>query len=69
MISLEKIKAAEDEATQAIHEAETTAKKLIAAAGKNAKKLKEMNILNPDEKDVLSKIFEIKRKENKFWGM
>jgi len=36
---------------------------------KDAKKLKEMDILNPDEKDVLTKIFEIKRKENKFWGM
>jgi translation initiation factor 5B len=36
---------------------------------KDAKKLKEMDILNPDEKDVLTKIFEIKRKDNKFWGM
>jgi translation initiation factor 5B len=36
---------------------------------KDAKKLKEMDILNSDEKDVLTKIFEIKRKGNKFWGM
>ncbi|MCX6666770.1 MAG: translation initiation factor IF-2 [Euryarchaeota archaeon] len=36
---------------------------------KDAKKLKEMDILNSDEKDVLTKIFEIKRKDNKFWGM
>lgn len=36
---------------------------------KDAKKLKEMNILNIDEKDVLNKIFEIKRKNEKFWGM
>jgi len=35
----------------------------------DAKKLKEMDILNTDEKDVLNKIIEIKRKENKFWGM
>jgi translation initiation factor 5B len=35
----------------------------------DAKKLKEMDILNPDEKDVLNKIVEIKRKQNKFWGM
>jgi translation initiation factor 5B len=35
----------------------------------DAKKLREMNILNLDEKDVLNKIFEIKRKDNKFWGM
>ena len=35
----------------------------------DVKKLKEMNILNTDEKDVLNKIIEIKRKENKFWGM
>jgi len=26
-------------------------------------------VLNPDEKDVLNKIFEIKRKTDKFWGM
>ena len=36
---------------------------------KDAKKLKEMNILNIDEKDLLNKIFEIKRKYEKFWGM
>jgi len=36
---------------------------------KDAKKLKEMDILNTDEKDVLTKIFEIKRKDSKFWGM
>ena len=35
----------------------------------DAKKLKEMDVLNIDEKDVLNKIFEIKRKEDKFWGM
>ena len=35
----------------------------------DAKKLKDMDVLNPDEKDVLNKIFEIKRKNNKFWGM
>jgi len=35
----------------------------------DARKLREMDILNLDEKDVLNKIFEIKRKENKFWGM
>ena len=35
----------------------------------DAKKLKEMNVLNLDEKDVLNKIFEIKRKTDKFWGM
>ena len=35
----------------------------------DAKKLKEMEILNLDEKDVLNKIFEIKRKIDKFWGM
>ena len=35
----------------------------------DAKKLKEMDVLNADEKDVLNKIFEIKRKNNKFWGM
>ena len=35
----------------------------------DAKKLKEMDILNIDEKDLLNKIIEIKRKENKFWGM
>jgi translation initiation factor 5B len=35
----------------------------------DAKKLREMDVLNPDEKDVLDKIFEIKRKSDKFWGM
>ena len=35
----------------------------------DAKKLKEMDVLNIDEKDVLDKIIEIKRKESKFWGM
>jgi len=35
----------------------------------DAKKLKQMAVLNLDEKDVLNKIFEIKRKGNKFWGM
>ncbi len=35
----------------------------------DAKKLKEMNILNIDETDILDKIFEIKRKNEKFWGM
>ena len=35
----------------------------------DAKKLKEMDVLNSDEKDVLNKIFEIKRKTDKFWGM
>ncbi|UCD13559.1 MAG: translation initiation factor IF-2 [Thermoplasmatales archaeon] len=35
----------------------------------DAKRLKEMDVLNTDEKDVLNKIIEIKRKENKFWGM
>ena len=35
----------------------------------DAKKLKEMDVLNTDEKDVLNKIFEIKRKTDKFWGM
>jgi len=35
----------------------------------DAKKLKEMDVLNIDEKDVLNRIIEIKRKENKFWGM
>jgi len=35
----------------------------------DVKKLKEMDVLNTDEKDVLNKIIEIKRKENKFWGM
>jgi translation initiation factor 5B len=35
----------------------------------DAKKLKLMDVLNEDEKDVLNKIFDIKRKTNKFWGM
>jgi translation initiation factor 5B len=35
----------------------------------DAKKLKLLEVLNEDEKDVLNKILEIKRKTNKFWGM
>ncbi|HEC94702.1 MAG TPA: translation initiation factor IF-2, partial [Thermoplasmatales archaeon] len=35
----------------------------------DAKKLKEMDVLTLDEKDVLDKIIEIKRKTNRFWGM
>ena len=35
----------------------------------DAKKLREMDVLNIDEKDVLNKIFEIKRKTGNFWGM
>jgi translation initiation factor 5B len=35
----------------------------------DAKKLKTMDVLNTDEKEVLNKIFEINRKNNKFWGM
>jgi len=35
----------------------------------DAKKLREMDVLNLDERDVLNKIFEIKRKTDKFWGM
>ena len=35
----------------------------------DAKKLRDMDVLNLDEKDVLEKIFEIKRKTDKFWGM
>lgn len=35
----------------------------------DAKKIRDMNVLNLDEKDVLDKIFEIKRKVEKFWGM
>jgi len=35
----------------------------------DAKKLRQMDVLNPDEKDVLTKILDIKRKTNKFWGM
>ncbi|MFH1014270.1 MAG: translation initiation factor IF-2 [Thermoplasmatota archaeon] len=35
----------------------------------DAKKLRDMNILNVDERDILEKIIEIKRKTEKFWGM
>jgi translation initiation factor 5B len=35
----------------------------------DAKKLREMDVLTMDEKDVLEKIFTIKRKIEKFWGM
>jgi translation initiation factor 5B len=35
----------------------------------DACKLKLLNVLNEDEKDVLNKIIDIKRKTNKFWGM
>lgn len=35
----------------------------------DAKKLRDMDVLNIDEKDVLEKIFEIKRKTERFWGM
>jgi translation initiation factor 5B len=35
----------------------------------DAKKLREMEVLNADERDILNKIFEIKRKTDKFWGM
>ena len=35
----------------------------------DAKKLLNIDVLNDDEKDVLNKILEIKRKINKFWGM
>ena len=35
----------------------------------DAKKLRDIDVLNIDEKDVLNKIFEIKRKNDKFWGM
>lgn len=35
----------------------------------DAKKLRDMDVLNTDEKDVLNRIFEIKRKTDKFWGM
>ncbi len=37
--------------------------------GSDAKKIRDMDVLNIDEKDVLNKIFEIKRKTDKFWGM
>ena len=35
----------------------------------DAKKLRDMDVLTTDEKDLFNKIIEIKRKENKFWGM
>lgn len=35
----------------------------------DVKKLKNMDVLNSDEKEVLNKIIEINRKNNKFWGM
>ncbi len=35
----------------------------------DAKQLRDMDVLTMDEKDVLEKIFEIKRKTEKFWGM
>jgi len=35
----------------------------------DAKHLKEMNVLNIDEKELLEKIITIKRKIEKFWGM
>jgi translation initiation factor 5B len=35
----------------------------------DARKLQRMNVLNDDEKDVLNKIIDLKRKTNKFWGM
>ncbi len=35
----------------------------------DAKKLRDMDVLNLDEKDLLNKIFEIKRKTDRFWGM
>jgi translation initiation factor 5B len=35
----------------------------------DARKLQRMDVLNDDEKDVLNKIMDIKRKTNKFWGM
>ena len=35
----------------------------------DARKLKMMDVLNEDEKDVLNKIIDIKRRTNKFWGM
>ncbi len=37
--------------------------------GSDAKKIRDMDVLNIDEKDVLNKIFEIKRKTDKFWGL
>ncbi|MCU0850264.1 MAG: translation initiation factor IF-2 [Candidatus Thermoplasmatota archaeon] len=35
----------------------------------DARKLQRLDVLNDDEKDVLNKIMDIKRKTNKFWGM
>jgi translation initiation factor 5B len=35
----------------------------------DARKLRLLDVLNEDEKDVLNKILDIKRKTNKFWGM
>ena len=35
----------------------------------DAKKLRDMNVLNHDEKETLEKIITIKRKVEKFWGM
>jgi translation initiation factor 5B len=35
----------------------------------DAKKLQQLDVLNSDEKDVLTKIIDINRKQNKFWGM
>ncbi|MEF8849088.1 MAG: translation initiation factor IF-2, partial [Candidatus Thermoplasmatota archaeon] len=35
----------------------------------HARELKNMEVLNLDEREVLDKIFEIKRKTEKFWGM
>jgi translation initiation factor 5B len=35
----------------------------------DAKKLQQLDVLNSDEKDVLNKIIDINRKQNKFWGM
>ncbi len=35
----------------------------------DAKKLRDMDVLNIDERDLLDKIIEIKRKTEKFWGM
>lgn len=37
--------------------------------GSDAKKLKEMDVLTIDEKDLLEKITTIKRKTDRFWGM
>jgi translation initiation factor 5B len=35
----------------------------------DAKKLRDMDVLTIDEKEVLNKIFEIKRKTDRFWGI